>query len=147
MIGMHQPGPPFSRNRTVVDHRGEPADGSGLRHVGVHDCRTKPAQQLEDFDHRAQIVNRCDAALEVRNLDDRVGGDAMTVEQIAHIAFALCQRAVREQRLAAAVGESRRELDRLNGGPADVQTRDDAQDANGAGRLHGGRVHSSRRPV
>ena len=60
-----------------------------------------------------------------RGLEPAPGGDP-----IAHVAFAGAQPPVDEQRVIATLLEMHAEIDGLNRGPADIQPRDNARNAN-----------------
>jgi len=126
VVGVHDARARAAAGCAVVGERGQAADRAGLRHVRVDDRGTEAAQRAIHLRERDHIVSRCDGTPERCQLPHV---DAAVREQIAHVAFALAEPSVDQQRVDAARRESFGERRRLDGRPADVEAGDDSGDA------------------
>ena len=70
-------------------------------------------------------MQRRDPPSERRDITHRVA----IRQQVAHVAFTFAEAAMNEQRVEPARRQALRQCDRLNGRPANVQARDESDDA------------------
>ena len=115
------------RPRVAREHRCRPGDRPRLRRVRVEDVRTRFAHDLRHLERRSRVVQHGDLALDLGNADDR---DAEPVGQEGHRVLAPREAARDERRLVPERLQPRGEVRDVDRGPAHVQARDDAQDAN-----------------
>src|SRR5438128_1292027 len=107
------------------EQRGHPPDRAGLRRVRVQDLRPLAADERSKPQRRGQIANRRDLAAELRNADDV---DMETFGDERHRVLAPGERARHEGRVVAALPQACGQVGDVQGGPAHVEPRDDAQD-------------------
>ena len=126
VVGVHDAGARAATGGPVVDGRRQPAERAGLGHVRVDDVRTKVAQDVEQLRERDGVVRGRDRPPQRRQVSTCDGAPVSRYRMSPSPASEL---AVHEQRLEAARRQAIGQRDRLNRRPADVQARDDADDA------------------
>jgi hypothetical protein len=107
-------------------HRREPADGAGLGGVRVEDVRPDLADDAQQAARRDRVGQGRDLPLELRDVE-RV--DAELVGDVLHRPLAAADPARHEGRPVADAVELPAEVGDVQGRPADVEARDDTQDA------------------
>ena len=133
VIGVHHPG--AARPGGVVEDGGEASEAARLGHVRVDDRRAEAPQPAGDLRQRRSVGGGRDLTVErrqIRGLEPVIGRN-----EIAHVALALSDPSVDQERVISARFEPLAETDRLNRRAADVQARDDACHADRRGRASG----------
>jgi hypothetical protein len=95
----------------------------------VDDVRLERLERAEDGSDCAHVGDRRHRSPQRR---DEGGSHLRVLQQVTHVSFARRQLPVNEKRLESMVAQTVREHGRLDRRAADVETRDDARDANHA---------------
>jgi hypothetical protein len=111
--------------RSVVGERRKAADDAGLRHVRMHNRRLEVGERSVNPRQCDRVVSRSDRTPQVGHIQ-RV--DACARQEIAHVALAGTKTPVDEKRFASASRQPVGQGGGLNGGPPNVQARDDSRD-------------------
>ena len=129
VIGVDEARALVRANDSVVGERRDAAHGAGFRHMRMHDVGTEAAQQRKECRRGADVVDWRNRTPQERYVPHGEPIRPAALEQVPHVAFAGIRRSVHEQRVVSPIGQTRRQLNRLDRRTADVQPCDDAQNA------------------
>ena len=97
----------------------------------VDDVRTEAAHDLEQPRERDGVMHGRERTPQRLHFSDGDGDR----QEVAHVAFARIQLAVHENRVESARRKAVRQRDRLNRRPADIQSRNDPDNAHRANSI------------